>query len=50
MFAFSEIMAVILVTTFKVFSQIAPGKDPVVQWKNLQKIVEISDWSGGLQI
>jgi len=49
-FAFSEIMAEILVTTFKVFSQIVPRKDPVVQWKNLQKIVERSEWSGGLQI
>jgi len=43
-------MAEILVTTFKVFSEITPGKDPVVQEKNLQKIVEISEWSGGLQI
>jgi hypothetical protein len=43
-------MAEIFVTTFKVFSEIAPGKNPVVQWKNVQKIVEISEWSGGLQI
>lgn len=50
MSVFSEIMAEILVTTFKVFSEITPGKDPVVQRKNLQKIVEISEWSGGLQI
>jgi hypothetical protein len=35
-------MAEILVTTFKVFSEIAPRKDPIVQWKNLQKIAEIS--------
>jgi len=35
-------MAEILVTTFKVFSKIAPGKDPLVHWKNLQKIVEIT--------
>lgn len=48
--AFSAIMAEILVTTFKVFHEIAPGKDPVVLWKNLQNIVEISEWSGGLQI
>jgi hypothetical protein len=50
MCSFSEIMAEILVTTFKVFSEITPGKDAVVQWKNLQKIVEISEWSGDLQI
>ena len=31
MSAFSEIMAEILVTTFKVFGETAPGKDPVVQ-------------------
>ena len=43
MSAFSEIMAEILVTTFKVFSEIAPRKDPVVQCENLQKIVEICE-------
>jgi hypothetical protein len=33
--AFSEILAETLVTPFKGFSEIAPRKDPVVQWKNL---------------
>jgi hypothetical protein len=33
--AFYEILAEILVTTFKVFNEITPRKDPVVQWENL---------------
>ena len=47
---FSEILAETLVITFKIFGEVAPGKDPVVQWKNLQALVEISERSGGLQI